>query len=132
MFSNITLIFKTRYIVMVYVSHVVGPGHKIHRLLYCFQAQAPNSPVIIVGTHLDMIKEKKSPYPPTWEDSMTRLIMDKYHIQDADKSGLPRVIGVMNVCCTKGKRGENIERLKNEIFTRVFELKHPGLFIFIV
>ena len=57
---------------------------------------------------------------------MVRLIMDKYHIQDADKSGLPRVIGVMNVCSTK-KKGENIERLKNEIFSKVFELKHPGL-----
>ena len=82
---------------------------------------------MIVGTHLDEIKAKKRGLPSNWEESMTQLIREKYHIQEADKSGLPRVIGVVNVCCVKGRRGENIEKLKNEIFYKVFELKHPGL-----
>ena len=58
---------------------------------------------------------------------MSILIKEKYHIQEADKSGLPKVIGVINVCCMNGKKGENIEKLKNEIYNKVFELKHPGL-----
>ena len=95
--------------------------------MFLYQAQAPGSPVMVVGTHLDQIKARKKDYPPGWEDSMSKLILEKYHIQEADKSGLPKLIGVMNVCCTNGKRGDNIEKLKNEIYNKVFELKHPGL-----
>ena len=39
------------------------------------QARAPNSPVIIVGTHLDLIDDK---YPPNYLKDMCRLIEEKY------------------------------------------------------
>lgn len=54
------------------------------------QARAPNSPVIIVGTHYDMVSEK---FPPGYLDYLQTKIRDKFiYISDPEKRGLPRVM----------------------------------------
>jgi len=54
------------------------------------QARAPNSPVIIVGTHYDLVSEK---FPPGYLDYLQTKIRDKFiYISDPEKRGLPRVM----------------------------------------
>lgn len=59
------------------------------------QARAPNSPVLIVGTHYDLVKEK---FPPSWSEDLQQIIRDKFiNVIDADKLGLPRVLDTIEV-----------------------------------
>lgn len=59
------------------------------------QARAPNSPVLIVGTHYDLVKEK---FPPSWSEDLQQMIRDKFiNVIDADKLGLPRVLDTIEV-----------------------------------
>ena len=43
-------------------------------LAHDWQARAPNSPVIIVGTHYDVIRDK---YPPSYCEDLQQLIRDR-------------------------------------------------------
>ena len=64
-------------------------------LLSFLQARAPNSPVLIVGTHYDLVKEK---FPPSWSEDLQQMIRDKFiNVIDADKLGLPRVLDTIEV-----------------------------------
>lgn len=89
------------------------------------QARAPNSPVIIVGTHLDLITKKK--YPVNYLPDLQQLIYDKYmdHMEP-EKSGLPRVIGRIEVSC-KGRLmfNSHIDELVNMIWSIVLEEPQP-------
>lgn len=60
-----------------------------------FKARAPNSPVLIVGTHYDLVKEK---FPPSWSEDLQQMIRDRFiNVIDADKLGLPRVLDTIEV-----------------------------------
>jgi hypothetical protein len=49
---------------------------KMLTVTYCkFQARAPNSPVLIIGTHFDLVKEN---FPPTYSEDLQQLIRDRY------------------------------------------------------
>ncbi|CAL1529200.1 unnamed protein product [Lymnaea stagnalis] len=89
------------------------------------QARAPGAPVIIVGTHLDILRDKatRRHYPEDFEESMM-LLINKLFLsnQEPDKSGLPNILRTINVSCTSG---ENIKSLVDTIYDIVFELKHP-------
>ncbi|XP_059175790.1 leucine-rich repeat serine/threonine-protein kinase 1-like isoform X2 [Physella acuta] len=89
------------------------------------QARAPGASVIIVGTHLDILRDRSTRrnYPDDFEASMMTLI-NKLFIdnQEPDKSGLPNILRAINVSCTTG---ENIKLLVDVIYDTVFELKHP-------
>lgn len=101
------------------------PGvDELRQWLVNIQAQAPGSPVIIVGTHLDEIQVRKRGFPPNWEASMTKLILEKYKRIDNDNIGLPRVIDIVNVSASK--KATNIEKLQKKIYDTVFQLKHPA------
>ena len=64
------------------------------------QARAPNSPVLIVGTHYDLVKEK---FPPSWSEDLQQMIRDKFiNVIDADKLGLPRVLDTIEVLGSNG------------------------------
>jgi hypothetical protein len=47
----------------------------ISRFNIIFQARAPNSPVLIVGTHYDMMQEN---YPSSRAEDLQQLIRDRY------------------------------------------------------
>lgn len=115
----------------------------------CLQARAPNSPVLIVGTHFDKMREQ---YPASRSEDLQQLIREKYEINyeisvfqfsppaehhnysllfhlrfvnivDAEKCGLPRVLDTIEVSC---KTRHNIKLLCNLIYDTVFSLRLPG------
>nr|XP_018906420.1 PREDICTED: leucine-rich repeat serine/threonine-protein kinase 1 isoform X2 [Bemisia tabaci] len=94
---------------------------EILQWLVNIQARAPNSPVIIIGTHYDMMREN---YPSARSEDLQQYIRDKFiNIVDAEKCGLPRVIDTIEVSC---KTRHNIKLLCNLIYDTVFSLKPPG------
>ncbi|KAK6169175.1 hypothetical protein SNE40_020275 [Patella caerulea] len=89
------------------------------------QARAPGTSVIIVGTHLDILKDKttRRNYPPDFEEAMTGLIFKTFiNEQEPDKSGLPLIRDVVNLSC---KTGENVRKLVDSIYEHAFDLHHP-------
>lgn len=85
------------------------------------QARAPNSPVIIIGTHYDLVKEN---FPPAFSEDLQQLIRERFiNVVDADKCGLPKVLDTVEVSC---KTRHNIKILCNLIYDTVFELRSPG------
>lgn len=85
------------------------------------QARAPNSPVIIVGTHYDAVGEV---FPPKKAEELQQIIRDRFiAIADAEKVGLPRVLDSIEVSC---RTGHNIKLLSNLIYDTAFSLRPPG------
>lgn len=86
------------------------------------QSRAPGSPVIIVGTHYDLIKEY---YPPFYSSDLQNLIRDRYMSDcvDADKHGLPPVVASIEVSI---KTRYNIRLLANIIYDTACEMRVPG------
>ncbi|XP_052762538.1 leucine-rich repeat serine/threonine-protein kinase 1-like [Mya arenaria] len=96
---------------------------ELKQWLVNIQAQARNSAVIIVGTHLDEITKSKH-FPSSMEADMVKKIQEKYCRQDNEYSGLPNVIKIVNVA--SGKKTLNIDKLKSTIYDVVFRLNHPA------
>ncbi|XP_043222191.1 leucine-rich repeat serine/threonine-protein kinase 1-like isoform X1 [Amphibalanus amphitrite] len=95
--------------------------NNIQQWLVNIQARAPNSPVIIVGTHYDVIRDR---YPANYCEDLQQLIRDRFiNLVDADKCGLPRVLDTIEVSC---KTRHNIRLLCNLIYDTVYSLKSPG------
>ncbi|CAB3385193.1 Hypothetical predicted protein [Cloeon dipterum] len=91
---------------------------EILQWLVNIQARAPNSPVLIVGTHYDMAKDL-----PCTED-LQQLIREKFiNIVDAEKCGLPRVLDTIEISC---KTRHNVKHLCNLIYDTVYSLRPPG------
>jgi hypothetical protein len=64
--------------------------NEIVQWLVNIQARAPNSPVVIVGTHFDLVSEK---FPPGYLDYLQQKIRDRFIcISDPEKRGLPKVL----------------------------------------
>ncbi|KAG8224988.1 hypothetical protein J437_LFUL005999, partial [Ladona fulva] len=92
---------------------------EILQWLVNIQARAPNSPVIIVGTHYDMMRD-----PSSMSEDLQQMIRDRFiNIVDAEKCGLPRVLDTIEVSC---KTRHNIKLLCNLIYDTVFSLRPPG------
>uniref|UniRef100_A0A8D8E4R7 non-specific serine/threonine protein kinase n=3 Tax=Culex pipiens TaxID=7175 RepID=A0A8D8E4R7_CULPI len=85
------------------------------------QARAPNSPVIIVGTHYDAVGET---LPAKKAEELQQIIRDRFiAVSDAEKIGLPRVLDSIEVSC---KTGHNVKLLANLIYDTAFSLRSPG------
>ena len=115
-----------------FLSTLKGTSQLKSTSIYLFnsfdQARAPGAPVIIVGTHLDILHEKatRRHYPEDFEESMMLLIQKMFLSNpEPDKSGLPNILAAVNVSC---KTGENIRILADMIYENCFELKHPRKF----
>ncbi|XP_022171675.1 leucine-rich repeat serine/threonine-protein kinase 1 isoform X1 [Myzus persicae] len=103
----------------------ITDGHRgiaeILQWLVNIQARAPNSPVIIIGTHYDVINTMSPEYH---SEQLQQLIRDRFiNIVDAEKYGLPRVLDTIEVSC---KTKHNIKLLCNIIYDTVFSLRPPG------
>ena len=80
---------------------------------YTLQARAPQSDVLVVGTHLDMLPRKNR------ESRVERLkltIMEKY----SDNKGFPNMVGNIVVSATTG---ENIPELRELIYNKALKAK---------
>ncbi|XP_015840648.1 leucine-rich repeat serine/threonine-protein kinase 1 isoform X3 [Tribolium castaneum] len=102
----------------------ITDGHRgineILQWLVNIQARAPNSPVIIVGTHYDVVQECN----PNISEEYQQLIRDKFiNIVDAEKCGLPRVLDTIEISC---RTRHNVKLLCNLIYDTVFSLRPPG------
>lgn len=94
--------------------------NEILQWLVNIQARAPNSPVIIVGTHYDVVQE----FDPHISEEYQQIIRDRFiNIVDAEKCGLPRVLDTIEISC---KTRHNIKLLCNLIYDTVFSLRPPG------
>ncbi|XP_059217831.1 leucine-rich repeat serine/threonine-protein kinase 1 isoform X2 [Stomoxys calcitrans] len=103
----------------------ITDGHKglaeILQWLGNIQARAPNSPVIIVGTHFDAVGET---FSAEKAEELQQIIREKFiAIPDAEKIGLPRVIDSIEISC---RTMHNIRLLANIIYDTAFMLKSPG------
>ncbi|XP_064473089.1 leucine-rich repeat serine/threonine-protein kinase 1-like isoform X2 [Ornithodoros turicata] len=93
----------------------------IHQWLINIQARAANAPVLIIGTHQDLVKET---FPASYSEDLQHLIREKFiNVVDADKCGLPRVLDTVEISC---KTKHNIKHLCNLIYDVVFDLRCPG------
>uniref|UniRef100_T1K991 non-specific serine/threonine protein kinase n=1 Tax=Tetranychus urticae TaxID=32264 RepID=T1K991_TETUR len=93
----------------------------IQQWLVNIQARAPNSPVIIVGTHYDLISDY---FPRLYSEDLQQMIRDKFmNVIDPDKCGLPRVIDSIEISI---KTRHNIKTLCHLIYDTVFDLRCPG------
>ncbi|XP_043263337.1 leucine-rich repeat serine/threonine-protein kinase 1 [Colletes gigas] len=89
---------------------------EIFQWLVNIQSRAPNTPVIIVGTHFDVSYEHS--------EALQQYIRDKFiNVVDAEKCGLPKVMETIEVSC---KTRHNIKMLCNLIYDVVFSLRSPG------
>lgn len=95
--------------------------------IFCeIQARAPNSPVIIVGTHRDALRKN---FPRARLDELGELIERKYiQVADPDKLGLPRVLGHLEVSCKGGLMSRTyISQLVDMIWKVANEEQQPGI-----
>ncbi|XP_070186120.1 leucine-rich repeat serine/threonine-protein kinase 1-like isoform X2 [Littorina saxatilis] len=96
----------------------------LQQWLINIQARAPGASVIIVGTHLDVLRDKatKRNFPPDFEEAMTGMVQKMFlSNSEPDKCGLPNIIDAINISC---KTGDNIRKLVDIIKNNIFELRH--------
>lgn len=90
--------------------------NEIFQWLVNIQSRAPNSPVIIIGTHYDIAYDQS--------EALQQYIRDKFiNVVDAEKCGLPKVMETIEISC---KTRHNIKMLCNLIYDVVFSLRSPG------
>ncbi|XP_041989151.1 leucine-rich repeat serine/threonine-protein kinase 1 isoform X2 [Aricia agestis] len=91
--------------------------------LRSIQARAPGSPVIMVGTHYDLVNHSTVPESES-PLALQRLIRGAVMAApDADKLGLPRVLDSVEVSCSTK---HNIKLLADVIYSVAFSVKPPG------
>ena len=81
-----------------------------------FQARAPFSEVLIVGTHLDLLPKNNR---QTRADALKLSIAKKY----LDNQGFPRIVGNIMVSPVTG---ENIPELKELIYSKAMKVRDNG------
>ncbi|KAH0560147.1 leucine-rich repeat serine/threonine-protein kinase 1 [Cotesia glomerata] len=107
---------RSLYIVVWRIIDGLKGINEIFQWLVNIQSRAPNSPVIIVGTHYDVSNEQS--------ESLQQYIREKFiNVVDAEKCGLPKVMETIEISC---KTRHNIKMLCNLIYDVVFSLRSPG------
>ena len=81
-----------------------------------FQARAPFSEVLIVGTHVDLLPKNKR---QARADALKHSIVKKY----LDNQGFPKIVGNIMV---SPLTGENIPELKEMIYSKALKVKDNG------
>ena len=91
------------------------------------QARAPDSPVIIVGTHYDLMtaEERKANLPNIQEMIKDRYIAMEYggRVYAPRERGLPKVMAMIEV---SSKTGHNVRELRHMIYNIACEIKEKG------
>ena len=81
-----------------------------------FQARAPFSEVLIVGTHVDLLPKSNR---QARVDALKHSIAQKY----LDNQGFPKIVGNIMVSPVTG---ENIPELKEMIYSKALKVKDNG------
>ncbi|KAK6027259.1 leucine Rich repeat-containing domain protein, partial [Ostertagia ostertagi] len=117
--------FLTRRTLYVVVWRVIDGDlalHDVQRWLINIQAsaRAPNSCVVLVGTHVDQISSNPTKFPHGFLEEMESKVRSRFMIVDADKHGLPRVLDLVLV---NGKAKSDIKNLLNVIYNSGWEVR---------
>ncbi|OQV15651.1 Leucine-rich repeat serine/threonine-protein kinase 1 [Hypsibius exemplaris] len=113
---------RSIYLVVWNMMDGVAGIREVTQWLVNIQARAPSSPVIIVGTHLDEIRGTKN--APDLVEDLKREVRQRFMgVIDADKHGLPRVIGCIEV---SSKTRANIAQLGRMVAETAWEIRSPG------
>ena len=112
---------RSLYLVLWKIADGEKGINEIQQWLINIQARAPNSPVLIVGTHHDLITTQ---FPPSFSDYLQGKIRDRFiNLVDPEKCGLPKVIDSLEVSC---KTKHNIRHLANLIYDTAFSVRSQG------
>ncbi|XP_069125581.1 leucine-rich repeat serine/threonine-protein kinase 1-like [Argopecten irradians] len=116
---------RSLYLVMWKLTDGEKGVQSMWQWLVNIQARAPGSPVIIIGTHKDVLEARatKKNFTENWEEDLNKLIDQQFcHVEEPDKCGLPNIIDRININ-TRSRR--DVNKLIDCIYNTVFELKHP-------
>jgi hypothetical protein len=112
---------RSLYIVMWKMTDGEKGMNEMEQWLINIQARAPNSPVIIVGTHQDLVRDE---FPPSFSEYLQQSIRDKFiNVSDPEKCGFPRVLDSIEISC---KTRHNLRLLAHLLYDTAFSLKSPG------
>ena len=112
---------RSLYLVLWKITDGERGMNEIQQWLINIQSRAPNSPVIIVGTHYDVVQSK---FPPSFSEYLQLKIREKFiNVTDPEKCGLPRVLDSIEISC---KTKYNVKYLANLLYDTAFILKSPG------
>ncbi|ETN84901.1 hypothetical protein NECAME_06625 [Necator americanus] len=111
---------RTLYIVVWRVTDGEVALHDVQRWLINIQARAPNSCVILVGTHVDQISSNPSKFPKGFLDDVDSKIRSRFMVNDGDKHGLPRILDLLFV---SSKAKNDIKNLLNVIYNSAWEVR---------
>ncbi|VDN03509.1 unnamed protein product [Thelazia callipaeda] len=115
---------RSLYVLVWKVSDGEAALPDLHQWLVNIQARAPNSPVIIVGTHVDQIFSNPDRFPLSYLDDLNGLIRERFvMVSDADKKGLPYVVESLFV---SSKTKQNIRTLCNLIYRIAYDIRTAG------
>lgn len=93
---------------------------------YLYKARAPSSPVVIVGTHIDLLKpEEKEKVKADFKQLICQKFLMGRGPQQLRELGLPRIIDIVYVGCAAGGRGEGIAELRKSLYDIAFTLPVP-------
>ncbi|XP_012258936.2 leucine-rich repeat serine/threonine-protein kinase 1 [Athalia rosae] len=107
---------RSLYLVVWRITDGFKGVSEIFQWLVNIQSRAPNSPVIIIGTHYDISYDQS--------EALQQYIREKFiNVVDAEKCGLPKVMETIEISC---KTRHNIKMLCNLIYDIVFNLRSPG------
>ena len=98
-----------------------------HGILF-LQARAPNSPVIIVGTHYDIIMRDKKYSKEYWPDLKRTIAARFINIAHPQDVGLPHVVACIEVSCAMGSKSYNVAVLRDLVYDTAYTL--TGTFVF--
>ncbi|VDL72174.1 unnamed protein product [Nippostrongylus brasiliensis] len=111
---------RTLYIVAWRVTDAEVVLHDVQRWLINIQARAPNSCVVLVGTHVDQVSSNPTKFPAGFLEDMETKIRSRFMIADADKRGLPRVLDTLLI---NGKSKADIKNLLNVVYNSGWEVR---------
>ncbi|KAK0425746.1 hypothetical protein QR680_009358 [Steinernema hermaphroditum] len=115
---------RSLYVVVWKASDGDAALNDVHQWLVNIQARAPNSTVIIVGTHYDQVVAHLERFPPGYLEDLDAAIRERFvGIADSDKKGLPRVVHSVFVST---KTRHNIRQLCLLLYKSAFELRSAG------
>eukprot|EP00057_Strongylocentrotus_purpuratus_P000847 XP_001184678.3 PREDICTED: leucine-rich repeat serine/threonine-protein kinase 1 [Strongylocentrotus purpuratus] len=113
---------RSLYLVVCKITDGSKVINELQQWLVNIQARAPNSPVIIVGTHYDVILRDKKYSKEYWPE-LKRTIFDRFiniaHPQDA---GLPHVIACVEVSCAASSKSYNVNMLRDLVYDTAYSL----------
>lgn len=109
---------RSLYLVLWKITDGPNAMRGIRQWLVNIQTRAPDSPVLIIGTHLDQAPNKAT------IEKMQALIESQFmNDPEPDKKGLPRVYGHMEINC---KSTSDVKKTLRLIYDAAWALLAPG------